>query len=734
MKKINHASVYKIAKSGIFDHVNSYDDLNKSIKFYGELVQDDYTTRTGEAFEIYTEFFSIRNGKDKMLSILNIQDTSSDPFNAGYDFNFIDILGRPGMVQSKWRSNPMHQFTLNELSTNGQIAYDMDILKDNNILFINIDDTDNLFKYTYPTARNKRRVIGRNAQEEFILRDPEFWNEFRKCIEESAKSEFEDPFKPRDIQEWILNGIEKDAVVYEGTVSVLNGTYTKGRVQATTAAGKTLCQFFNITDAFNVYDKNVAVAVMPTRSLISQTFGSFYKWKMFGYEENNQKIDSNVSALIIMSGDKPKYNNQIANVLQTLNKYEAVNFIESEVKKGRKVVVFVTMMSQKLKYQDIVDKLKEKNIRIGLELIDEYHNIISSSVDRAIQLDIVNYLENNYDRTDGTIFYSASNKNGQILSSFNEDLFGKLLCKVNRNELRARGFVCPSLTFKVIRVKSSANNAEVKRNAKRNGVDLDKAQSETVGIITAFNDAKKYYENPNLITFGDHVEGCRFISKNNEIKKHLPGVTNYFMAAETSNSERVTILDNIRNSGNNILHQHSVAKEGVNLQNLNGGILGRGMNIIGTQQGIGRSDRALPEDTINFQKGLLSLDNPIGWKKYRNLVYLIVDDDDDSVKNRVTDIVRFLLDSGIPEDQWDITVIDDETKNKVDLVKPNFETTISSEFDFNSDKIKKMIDNAKIEIIEEEKFIVDELERIKECERIQSLSALELLDELGLLN
>ena len=252
-----------------------------------------------------------------------------------------------------------------------------------------------------------------------------------------------------------------------------------------------------------------------------------------------------------------------------------------------------------------------------------------------------------------------------------------------------------------------------------------------MGIITAFNDTKKYYKNPNLITFGDHVEGCKFIAKNKEIKKYLPDVNNHVIYAATTNSVRDNIIEFIKKSGNNILHQHSVAKEGINLPNLNGGVLGRGMNIIGTQQAIVRSDRALPEDTINFQKGLLSLDNPEGWKKYWNLIYLIVDNDDESVKNRITDIVKFLLNSGIPEDQWDITVIDDETKNKVDIVKPNFETTISSEFNFDPDKIKKMIAKVKIEIIEGEKFICDELVRIKECERVQSMSLYEYFDELG---
>jgi superfamily II DNA or RNA helicase len=390
------------------------------------------------------------------------------------------------------------------------------------------------------------------------------------------------------------------------------------------------------------------------------------------------------------------------------------------------------MRSQNLKYEEIIKALKEKNknFKIGLEIVDEYHNIITSSVERFEQLDIVSYLENNIERTDGTIFYSASNKNGQILSSFDENLFGKLLCKVNRNELRVRGIVCPKLVFKIIKVKSKSNSAEIKRNAKRKGVDLDKAQSETVGIITAFNDAKKYYEQPNIITFGDHVEGCRFISKNDEMKKYLPDVKNHFMAAETTNAIRDSIMDEIRNSGNNILHQHSVAKEGINIPNLHAAVFGRNMNIIGTQQAIGRPDRALIEDTINFQKGLLSLDEPKGWKKYYNLIYLIVNsDDDDAIKNRISDIVKFLLNSGIPEEEWDITVIDDNDKNKVEIDIPDFATTIPSEFNFDPDNIKKMIERVKIEIVKEEKRISEELIRMKKDEEFDNMSWENYLNE-----
>jgi superfamily II DNA or RNA helicase len=724
--KITHQSIYKISNDKVFDNVNSYKELNDSIKSYGECQSssEDYNNSVGAAFEIFTQFFCLKYGDTPLIGIKNIQDTSDDPYTTGYDFTFIDFNDENGQIQSKWRSNPTHQFTLGELATNSAIAADMDIKGDNNILFTNLEDTEELFHYTYKTARKRRRVFGRNSQEELILRDPKFWDDFRKCITESVKSDFENPFIPRDIQDWILNGVTKDGIVYEGTEAVLNGTYNKGKIEASTGAGKTLCQFYNIDRSFKEYGKNLAVMILPTRSLINQTFKEFYKWKMFG----SDGVDSGVSALIIMSGAKPRYNDQIATVLQTLSIKESVEFIKAEIGKGRKVVVFTTMKSHGLKYSDIIDELKKENIRVGLEIVDEYHNVISTSSERKEQLETAEYLKNNTDRTDGSLFYSASNKGGQILSSFNEDLFGKLLCKVKRNDLRLRAYVSPKLIFKLVRVKSKSLDSETRRDATRIKLNIDKAQSEAVAVIAAYKDLCKYYESPNMITFGDHVEGCRYISENDEVYKNLPGVNNHFMAAETSNGDRDLIIEKIKASGGNILHQHSVAKEGINLPNLHGGIIGRGMSIISLQQSIGRSDRALWDDTKRFNKGELSLDSPEGWTKYYNLVYLVVDSDE-AFAERVKEIVGYLLNEGIPEDAWDISLLEDDGKGGAEYKKPEFSPTIGVSVKFDSKKFNDMIQQVKVEIVEEEKRIQKELEESLEREKLNSLSKLELLKQ-----
>jgi superfamily II DNA or RNA helicase len=722
--RISHQSVYKIKKDKVFDSVNSYKELNDAIRTYGEsLGIEEYNNAVGNCFEVFTQFFCMKYGNTPLLRILNISDTSDDPYNQGYDFTFTDFDGMSGQIQSKWRSNPKHQFTLSELSANSAIASDMGIGKDNNILFTNLDDVDELFHYTYKTARNKRRVIGRNSQEEFILRDNNFWNEFRDCIKKSAKYKYEDPYHPRDIQSWIMNGVNKDGIQYEGTESVISGKYHRGKVEASTGAGKTLCQFYNIDRSFKVYNKNLAVMVAPTISLITQTFNEFCMWKMFG--DNNGQ--SNVSCLIIMSGSIPKHDDQIVDLKVDLNINNCIDFISDRVSKGRKVVVFTTMKSQDLKYSNIIDSLKEKSIRVGLEIVDEYHNIISSSGSRKDQLETAEFLRNSEERTDGALFYSASNKHGHILSSFNEELFGKLLCKVTRNDLRIRGYVVPKLVFKIVRVNPKKNDAESRRSASRVKLDLDKAQSEAVSIVSAYKDLKNYYDDPNMITFGDHVEGCRYISINEEVKNNLSGTKIHFMASETKNSDREIIIDTIKNSGGNILNQHSVAKEGINIKNLHASIIGRTMAIISLQQAIGRSDRALQEDTINLEKGLISLDSPIGWKKYYNVIYIIVDSDD-SFKNRVKEIVGYLLGEGIPESEWDITELEDDGKGGSDYESPDFSPDVPTSFSFNKKKFQEMIQQVKIELIEEDNSIKEAIENEMEREKINSTPWIELME------
>lgn len=134
------------------------------------------------------------------------------------------------------------------------------------------------------------------------------------------------------------------------------------------------------------------------------------------------------------------------------------------------------------------------------------------------------------------------------------------------------------------------------------------------------------------------------------------------------------------------------------------------------------------DDTLRFMKGELKLDSGEGWKKYSNLYYVIVDSDE-LFYQRVREIVGYLLDSGIPESEWDISQIDDEGKGGSKNEASDFMPRISVDVEFDKDKFRKMIKDVKIEIIEEDRKMKEELEESKERERLNSMTKLELLKE-----
>jgi hypothetical protein len=151
------------------------------------------------------------------------------------------------------------------------------------------------------------------------------------------------------------------------------------------------------------------------------------------------------------------------------------------------------------------------------------------------------------------------------------------------------------------------------------------------------------------------------------------------------------------------------------------------MSIISLQQSIGRSDRALWDDTKRFNKGELSLDSPVGWNKYYNLVYLVVDSDE-SFAERVKEIVGYLLSEGIPEDAWDISELVDDEKGGAEYKKPDFSPGISVNVKFDSKKFNQMIQQVKIETIEEEKRIQTALVENLERDKINSMDWLDLMN------
>jgi hypothetical protein len=237
------------------------------------------------------------------------------------------------------------------------------------------------------------------------------------------------------------------------------------------------------------------------------------------------------------------------------------------------------------------------------------------------------------------------------------------------------------------------------------------------------------------MTFGSHVPGCAFITNDKGMQNKLKDVNLHFMSADTPNSERSRIIDVIKKTGNNILNQHSVAKEGVNIPNLHVGLIHRNMEFKEAQQAIGRSDRALYEDTKNFQEGKITLDNPIGWKKYWNIIYLIVSDEEDIIfQNMMVDLVKYLKSNGIPKDKWSFSIVEDNERVGI-TQKGNADYTKEFEVNFDINKLNSIIKNAEIiaeSELQSELTTMDNIEIIdydKEIADIQKETWMSLLSE-----
>jgi superfamily II DNA or RNA helicase len=708
MIKITHNSRFDIFKNNVFDNVNSYDDMIKEIYKYGENLKlsgnENYANNGwGMPFEIYTQFFMLKFGSETFIQMLNIVDTSSNPYQEGYDFTFNRKDKTLGIIQSKFSNNISTSYN-GKTATFTEQSDIYSILPENRIWFISIDDHDKLFYGDKAQIRKRLKIFDRTLQEEWILREPSFWDDLRDCLRISCKNNYRIPYEPRECQNWILNGHIKHNKKYFGTKSVLDLTYNKGRVSAATGAGKSLCIFYNINDIFTKYDEKICTVVYPTRSLIDQGFKEYYECGLF--------YNTNISCLIIRSGDMPNdYNSNDINLKQSTKINEIKTFINETINNGKKLLIMITMDSQELKYKSIIQCIKEQNLEIGLEIVDEYHLIVKSKETLKSVEETKNYLTTTQNRSKRTIYYSASNKTGKIISTDNEKLFGPLLAKVTVKDLQERGIVTPHLSVILIKQKSNIRFlSNVKRNAKYDKIDLNKANKEASGIIVAHKDLTSKIGHNNLMTFTHSVSASKLISEDNSYYDFLNNVNNYHICGSTSNRERSEIFNIIRNSKNNILHQHSVAGVGIDIQNLHGIILNRDLVVNSLQQAIGRTIRCNSEDTKNFENGIIKTNNSTNWIKYCSYIYILINDEDDEENSKfVKKIVNYLYESEIPKNEWDIQTIepieDGFNNNSLDFpFSKKYEHTT-----LNKSDLEKMINKAIIEYDEiMEEFKLDE--------------------------
>jgi superfamily II DNA or RNA helicase len=627
---INHIQAYPVANSGLFDNLNSYDDFNEAIEAYGKNGKNgNEKERLGAAFEVFSEFFLARFGPDPHIGVNELKGTSSNKFEVGADFRFKDALGRDGIVQCKYRSNHFHQFKEAELAAAVLEAFRKHVqMPSGLVLFTNLLTVDP-FHFSYPRGKEEFRYFGRSMQESFILRDPAFWTDFGAemhiskllpvcSVAPTMRKHQQDAF---DECEKILDSNEEH----------------RGKPIMTCGAGKTLVQYNLIRRSFKHRGHKIQIIVAPTIALIQQHEETYSGYGLF--------LNDGIRRINWRTGDDYKAES-ITESVKTTSPSDLKGALE--LWKGDQVLILSTYAS----IENLLTSLKNLGFAPDVTVYDEFHNLVSQAQSRYDWLLAL---------PGKNLFFSASEKYGNIVSSANEALFGRKLIDVDYQTLRDIGILVPKINIKVIRESDIATASArlapaMKQNAARNGFDLKVAYEEAAVNIIAMNDLVKSGDYSNILVFSQSIPVCIFLAGNELFEAELPKDTLVVsVSAATPQLVRKQTFDKIKASNQSMCLQHSVVKEGIDITAFNAIVIHRGMNAIALQQGLGRAIRANPIDTKKLESGEISLDSPDGWLKYSATVYLAVDDDN---KAYLEDLLEKLSAAGLTvgDIQWqDIT-------------------------------------------------------------------------------
>ena len=647
---IKHLYVFDAAKDGVFENLSNYERLVKSIidrgLTRGEIGSDAYNDYVGGAFEVFAEFFLTRYGmkSNPLLGLLNVEQTSQNKYQVGYDFTATDFDDDPAIIQSKFRSNPEHRFTRTELGTFVSIADEEGIPAKNRVLFTNLEHEpdavhNGVFDGSYKGGLKQMRVFDRNMQESLIDRDPDFWTDLVTCVSESAKA----PEVGKAPDMW-----EHQVTMNDGCSRIMNLELKRGRIICATGGGKTRVEYETIYDGFFKHDLNLEVMVAPRIDLLIQHHEKFKGWGLFHRD--------NVVAIHFRTGTEARTDKH-ADYEQTTKKDELLEALKKY--NDRKILIFVTYASE----EKLFDTLKDCGITVGLAVWDEFHHTVRQN---AAYKDHLKSLA-----VERNLFFSASEKNGRIMRSLDNELYGPKVADIQYSYLRNKGILVPKLRVKLIRLDPNCKrlvpiSREMKKSAERENFDLSDAVFEAASTIVARQDLMDEFGKSNLVTFSKAVPICKVIVDSDAVKAELDtGTTLETVHSDVPGKSRKERYEQVKKSEDSILCQHSILTEGIDLIAFNAAVFSREMEVIGTQQAIGRIVRANPEDTKKFKAGELSLDDPKGWIKYYSTLYVIIHDDEmDNFRKFVLDLAGKLQGAGLSESDWQFADLVEERHGK----------------------------------------------------------------------
>lgn len=645
---IEHLSVLKVAKAGVFDQVNSYEEMVASVLAHGgdpgepdSPEREAYSDRVGEAFEVYTEFFFIEYGTpaNPGLGVLEVKHTSQNKFQAGYDFTGRSFSGDAILIQSKFRGNPTHKFTRTELANFVSVADEEGVESGNRVLFTNLDhdvsdDSPGVFLPSYKGGLRQMRVLGRGQQEGLILRDPSFWGDLRSAVASSAASPAFGSAPPM----W-----DHQQRMTDVCAPVMDGIIPRGRVICVTGGGKTRVEYQVVRDAIFGHGVDLCVVVAPRIDLLIQHHEKFKEYGIFHRD--------GVVSVHFRTGDEARTDAH-ADYEQTTKKDDLLEaFREHDCKN---FIIFVTYASE----EKLFSILKEEGIQAGLVVWDEFHHTVRQ--DKSYREHLLSIPSNR------NLFFSASEKLGRTVSSVDESLYGPKLISVTYAELRNVGILVPSLKVKAVRMNPSSSRVQaisrdMKKAAERENFDIKVATIEAAAIVVARADMLRSGRS-NIVTFSKSVPMSEAIVRSEAVRAELDaGTTLQVVHSGTSGRDRRSRYVALRASDDSILCQHSILVEGADFVEMNGAILSRSMDVTGTQQAVGRIVRASPADTARFTAGEISLDSPDGWTKHGATVYVVVHDHEmDDFGGFVLDLVRKLRGAGLRDEDYQFSDLEEE--------------------------------------------------------------------------
>jgi len=485
-------------------------------------------------------------------------------------------------------------------------------------------------------------------------------------------------------------------IVFDASVGVLaSDVEHRAKVIVACGGGKTLVEHDLIVYGFDKLGYKIQVVVTPLIALSQQHIETYEGWGFF------DKVND-VGCLVFRTGGDDL--NQSLDKEMTTDPGDAINFIE----RNKRSVIFTTYQS----LEKLLTILKNNSVIVDAAYYDEFHNLVTRQ-----KIERKKFIETLWPKKN--MFFSASEKHGNIVSSMNKKLFGRKIADVTYRDLRAIVVATPGVKITIIRRKNLSkiqfDEAE-KLLAKSKGVDLDVAIDEAATTVIAQKHMLKTNPHANILSFGKSVPVNSFLNESLTFKNALLSNTIVnTVNANTPQTDRKNIFNKIKKAQQSILLQYGIVKEGTDLTAFNVIIIHRGMSAIGIQQAIGRAMRAHPDDTKAFLEGSITLGDPTGWVKYYAHVYIVVDENN---QNYIKDIIEKILSTGLTRDDFTLQEIAEQRSGvppeNLDGL-PEIEGTVSdiTVQDLNKTVEDYFVDEQNREVAEAEQRRIDnEVERI----------------------